>query len=162
MDLNPDFRDMLLALNDADVDYMVVGAYAVAAHGYPRATGDIDIWVRTDSETAPKIMKALIAFGAPMQEISESDFTSPSVVFQIGVPPGRIDILTVLSGVGFSSACLWSELEPDLDGFPSPDWHGDVLKERLANPSVEPPLALDEAMARIKERVHVSKNQGGS
>lgn len=104
MDLNPDFRDMLVALNDADVDFMVVGAYAVAAHGYPRATGDLDIWVRTDLETAPKIMRALTAFGAPMHEISESDFASPSVVFQIGVPPGRIDILTILSGVDFASA----------------------------------------------------------
>lgn len=104
MDLNPDFRDMLVALKDADVEYLVVGAYAVAAHGYPRATGDLDIWIRADDATAPKAMRALAAFGAPMHEISEADFAKPSIVFQIGVPPGRIDILTGLSGLNFQSA----------------------------------------------------------
>ena len=88
MDLNPDFRDMLHALNDADADFLVVGAYAVAAHGYPRATGDLDIWVRADVDNAPKVIAALSAFGAPMDQVSEEDFASPSIVFQIGVPPG--------------------------------------------------------------------------
>ena len=104
MEFNRDFRDMLLALNDADVDFLVVGAYAVAAHGFPRATGDLDIWVRADSESAPKVLAALKVFGLPMHEITEADFASPSVVFQIGVPPGRIDILTVVSGLQFDSA----------------------------------------------------------
>lgn len=70
----------------------------------------------------------------------------------------RLSVSEKLAAIDF----LWSELEPDLDEFPSPVWHGDVLRERLANPSVEPPVALDEAMARIKARVHASKNQGGS
>jgi hypothetical protein len=104
MDLNPDFRDMLLALSDARVDYLVVGAYAVAAHGFPRATGDLDLWVRADQETAPRVMRALAAFGAPMDEITEADFATPSIVFQIGVPPGRIDILTTILGVEFDAA----------------------------------------------------------
>ena len=104
MEFNQDFRDMLLALSDAKVDFLVVGAYAVAAHGFPRATGDLGIWVRADSESAPKVLAALKAFGAPMHEIAEADFASPSVVFQIGVPPGRIDILTVVSGLQFDSA----------------------------------------------------------
>lgn len=104
MEFNSDFRDMLVALNDADVDYLVVGAYAVAAHGFPRATGDLDIWVRATSDTAPKIMKALRIFGAPMDQIEEGDFSKPSIVFQIGVPPGRIDILTVVSGLVFDDA----------------------------------------------------------
>ena len=104
MDLNPDFRDMLHALNDADADFLVVGAYAVAAHGHPRATGDLDIWVRADVDNAPKVIAALSAFGAPLEQISEEDFASPSIVFQIGVPPGRIDILTDISGVDFGTA----------------------------------------------------------
>lgn len=104
MDLNPDFRDMLQALNDADADFLVVGAYAVAAHGHPRATGDLDIWVRADVENAPKVIAALSAFGAAMEQISEGDFASPSIVFQIGVPPGRIDILTDVSGIDFETA----------------------------------------------------------
>jgi hypothetical protein len=65
MDLNPDFKDMLHALKEANVDFLVVGAYAVAAHGHPRATGDLDIWIRADEETAPRVMIALAAFGAP-------------------------------------------------------------------------------------------------
>lgn len=104
MDLNPDFKDMLLALKDASVDFLVVGAYAVAAHGYPRATGDLDIWIRADDKTAPRVMRALAAFGAPIDELSEADFSGPSIVFQIGVPPGRIDILTAVTGVDFPSA----------------------------------------------------------
>jgi hypothetical protein len=119
MDLNPDFRDMLQALNDADADFLVVGAYAVAAHGHPRATGDLDIWVRADVENAPKVIVALSAFGAPMDQISEQDFASPSVVFQIGVPPGRIDILTDVSGVEFRTA--WeSRMSITIDGISFP------------------------------------------
>jgi hypothetical protein len=95
---------MLLALKDANVDFLVVGAYAVAAHGYPRATGDLDIWIRADEGTAPRVMRALAAFGAPIGELSAADFSVPSLVFQIGIPPGRIDILTTISGVDFSDA----------------------------------------------------------
>jgi hypothetical protein len=115
MDLNLDFKEMFLALRDAKVDFLVVGAYAVAAHGYPRATGDLDIWIRANEETAPRVMKALAVFGASMHEISESDFTTPSIVFQIGVPPGRIDILTTITGVDFDLA--WqNRLQISLDG----------------------------------------------
>lgn len=104
MDLNPDFKDMLIALKDANVDFLVVGAYAVAAHGYPRATGDLDIWIRADDGTAPRVMRALAAFGAPISELTIADFSAPSIVFQIGVPPGRIDILTTVSGLDFAYA----------------------------------------------------------
>ena len=104
MEFNTDFSDMLLELSAAKVDYLVVGAYAVAAHGHPRATGDLDIWVRADSKTAPRIMLALKNFGAPVGEVNESDFANPSIIFQIGVPPGRIDIITTVSGLEFDSA----------------------------------------------------------
>ena len=115
MDFNQDFRDMLVALNDAEVDYLVVGAYAVAAHGFPRATGDLDIWVRANPESAEGLLKALTVFGAPMHKVSADDFSSPSIVFQIGVPPGRIDILTDVSGINFDAA--WANrMTVEIDG----------------------------------------------
>jgi Nucleotidyl transferase of unknown function (DUF2204) len=105
--LNPDFKDMLSCLRDEKVDFIVVGAYALAAHGFPRATGDIDIWVRSDAENAPKVVRALAKFGAPISEISEHDFTVPHRVLQIGVEPSRIDLLTSIDGVEFDEA--WEE-----------------------------------------------------
>src|SRR5436305_4101138 len=102
--LNPDFRDILSCLKDEKVDFIIVGAYALAAHGFPRATGDIDIWVRNSSDNARKIMYALNKFGAPTSNISEEDFTSPDIVVQIGVEPCRIDLLTCISGVDFDEA----------------------------------------------------------
>ena len=102
--LNPDFRDMLLALSEENVEWLLVGAYALAAHGLPRATGDIDVWVNATTDNAPRLMAALKRFGAPMQQISESDFTAENIVFQIGLAPRRIDILTSVDGVTFSEA----------------------------------------------------------
>ncbi|HEX8651847.1 MAG TPA: nucleotidyltransferase [Pyrinomonadaceae bacterium] len=102
--LNPDFREMLLCLKDEEVDFIIVGAYALAAHGFPRATGDIDIWVRNSFENAQKIMRALIKFGAPISHLSEADFTAPDVIVQLGVEPCRIDLMTGIDGVGFNEA----------------------------------------------------------
>jgi hypothetical protein len=115
--LNPDFRDMLSALNEAGVEFLIVGAYALAAHGLPRATGDIDIWVRPSESNARHVWEALRAFRAPTSRISCSDFTQPDVVFQIGVAPRRIDILTSISGIEFEEA--WSERHTAVvDGLP--------------------------------------------
>lgn len=83
---------------------MVVGAYAMAVHGRPRATGDIDLWVEATAENAVKVYRALQAFGAPLQDLSEADLTTPGVVFQMGLPPRRIDILTRVSGLEFVDA----------------------------------------------------------
>jgi hypothetical protein len=102
--LNPDFKDMLSCLKEEEVDVIVVGAYALAAHGFPRATGDIDIWVRNSSENAQKIVRALMKFGAPVSHLSEKDFTAPDVIVQLGVEPCRIDLLTGIDGVGFDEA----------------------------------------------------------
>ena len=113
--LNPDFRDMLLALSEEDVEWLLVGAYALAAHGLPRATGDIDVWVNATTDNAPKLMAALERFGAPMQQISESDFTTENIVFQIGLAPRRIDILTSVDGVEFSEAWQLKE-KKDVEG----------------------------------------------
>ena len=105
--LNPDYRDMLSAFAEAEVEYLLVGAYALAVHGHPRATGDIDLWVRPDAENAERVLQALKAFGAPLAQISADDFTQPEVVLQIGVSPRRIDILTSIDGVDFAEA--WPE-----------------------------------------------------
>lgn len=102
--LNDDYREMLHILLDERVEFILVGAYALAAHGYPRATGDIDIWVRSSAENALRVYQALAQFGAPLQNISPEDFTNPEVIFQIGVAPRRIDIITSITGVDFSEA----------------------------------------------------------
>jgi hypothetical protein len=102
--MNQDFVDLLRAFVAREVRFLVVGAYALALHGRPRATGDLDVWVDATPENAPRVMQALAAFGAPMQGISEPDFATPGVVYQIGLPPGRIDILTTLTGITFAEA----------------------------------------------------------
>ena len=120
--MNRDFVDLLRAFADADVRCLIVGAYALAHLGRPRATGDLDIWVDPTPLNAPRVMRALAAFGAPLDGISEIDFARPGVVFQIGVPPGRIDILTELTGLTFDeawptrSAGLFGELTVDFLG----------------------------------------------
>ncbi len=104
--LNPDFRDMLCALIDEGVRFLVVGAYAVSFHGHPRTTGDIDLWVRPDADNATRVWRALERFGAPRAALGldESDFARPDNVVQLGVLPRRIDLLTSVSGVSFDAA----------------------------------------------------------
>jgi hypothetical protein len=102
--MNPDFVDLLREFIAAEVRFLVVGAYALALHGRPRATGDLDIWVDPTPANAPRVMRALAAFGAPLAEISADDFARPGIAYQIGVPPGRIDILTDLTGLTFAEA----------------------------------------------------------
>ncbi len=97
--LNPDYREMLSALCDAKADFIIVGAFSLAVHGNPRATGDIDILIRPSEENAVKVMAALRVFGAPLDQISPADLVHPETVFQIGVVPRRIDILTALEGI---------------------------------------------------------------
>jgi hypothetical protein len=102
--MNPDFVDLLRALLAADVRFMVVGAYAVGVHGRPRATKDLDVWVDATPENAPKVMRALVEFGAPLMGLSEKELGEPGVGLQIGMEPLRIDILTKISGVTFAEA----------------------------------------------------------
>ena len=102
--LNKDYKEMLQLLLEEQVDFILVGAYALAAHGYPRATGDIDIWVRADEINSINIYKALERFGAPLDQITVNDFANEGIVFQIGVTPRRIDIITHLDGVSFGEA----------------------------------------------------------
>ena len=102
--MNPDFRDLLRALSDAGARFLVVGAYAVSFHSEPRATGDLDIWVDPAPDNGARVYRALAAFGAPLSELSESDLSTPDVVFQIGVAPRRIDIMTSITGMDFGDA----------------------------------------------------------
>ncbi len=102
--MNPDFAEILAELSAAGAQFLVVGAHAVAAHARPRATGDLDVWVRPTSENAEKVWSALVAFGAPLHELTEEDLASEDLVFQMGVEPGRIDILTTIEGVRFEDA----------------------------------------------------------
>lgn len=102
--MNRDFAEILAALSEAGADYLVVGAHAMAAHQRPRATGDLDIWVRATPENATRVWQALTRFGAPLGELSLADLSSPGIVFQMGLPPLRIDILTELSGIKFDEA----------------------------------------------------------
>jgi hypothetical protein len=105
--LNPDFRDILSTFNAEGVEYLLVGAYALAAYGVPRATGDIDLWVRPSQQNAERVWRALEGFGAPLERLSVGDLTSPDLVVQIGVSPRRIDVLTSIDGVDFEAA--WPE-----------------------------------------------------
>lgn len=102
--MNKDFVEILFALSDAGADFVVVGAHALALHGHPRATGDLDILVRPSAENAVKVWRALVAFGAPLFDLTLEDLSQPGIVFQMGLPPRRIDILTAIAGVGFDEA----------------------------------------------------------
>ena len=100
----PYSRDMLRALSAERVEYLLVGGYAIGLHGFNRATGDIDFWVRRTPENAARVMRALKVFGAPLTGLTEADLDAPKAVFQLGVAPERIDILTSTSGVEFDEA----------------------------------------------------------
>lgn len=102
--LNKDYKEMLQLLSEEQVDFIIVGAYALGVHGYPRATGDIDIWVKPDNTNSRKLYKALIRFGAPLEQIEIDDFSEEGIIFQIGVIPRRIDIITKIDGVTYEEA----------------------------------------------------------
>jgi predicted nucleotidyltransferase len=102
--LNEDYKDMLRSLNDERVKYLLVGAYALAVHGFPRATKDIDFFVEASPDNAESLLRALTQFGAPVANLSSADFAVEGIVYQIGSGPRRIDILTRIDGVTFTSA----------------------------------------------------------
>lgn len=112
--LNPDYKEMLSTLSDERVEFIVVGAYALAVYGFPRATGDIDIWIRRSSDNAQRVWRALLKYGVPLLGLTKEDLTTAGIVFQIGLAPRRIDILTSIDGVEFDEAksqCKIVEIE---------------------------------------------------
>jgi hypothetical protein len=104
--LNDDFRDVVVQFADSGVEFVIVGAFALAFHGAPRASGDIDLYVRPSDENAARVYAALLRFGAPLPAhgVAASDFAREGTVYQIGLPPRRIDVLTQISGVTFDEA----------------------------------------------------------
>lgn len=114
----PDFKELLLAFNEHDVEYLIVGAHALAAHGHVRATKDLDLWVRPDESNAQKVLRALSDFGAPLSNLTSDDLSKKETIFQIGLPPLRIDIITNIDGVEFEDA--WPDrLETLFGGVPA-------------------------------------------
>lgn len=138
MEIQPDFRELLALLNKHAVEYLVVGGYALAFHGAPRFTGDIDIFVRPQEQNAARILDALNEFGFGSVGLTEKDFTTPHKVVQLGAPPVRVDLITSLTGVSWEQAAAGK----------SPGNYGDVpvffigRKEFIAN---------KRAMARKKD-----------
>jgi hypothetical protein len=119
--LNEDFRDILRALLATQAQFIVVGAYAVAAHGIARATGDLDIWVAPQPDNAERVWRALVAFGAPVESMGVhlEDLATEGMVVQIGLAPRRVDLLTSLTGATFRDA--WEErVEHEVDGLRIP------------------------------------------
>lgn len=104
MEIQQDFKDLLELLNSRDVDYLIVGGYALAFHGCPRFTGDIDIYIKPTRENAERVLSALGAFGFGGIGIGLDDLCTPEKVIQLGVPPVRIDLLTSISGVSVDQA----------------------------------------------------------
>ena len=105
--MNPDFKELLLAFNAHNVEYLIVGAHALAAHGHVRATKDLDLWVRPERANARKVLQALLDFGAPLSDLTADDLSRNETIFQIGLPPLRIDIITDIDGVEFAEA--WTD-----------------------------------------------------
>jgi hypothetical protein len=102
--MNRDFVEMLSALSAAGARFLIVGAHALAAYGTPRATGDLDIWIDAAPENAARVLRALTEFGAALFDLTVEDLSKPDTVFQLGLPPCRIDILSSISGVEFNDA----------------------------------------------------------
>lgn len=141
--LNSDYKDMLQVLLDNDVKFLLVGAYAMGVHGYPRATGDIDIWVEPSSDNSARVYHSMVEFGAPPHEIDETTFATPDVVFQIGVAPRRIDIITTISGVGFDDAYQQRQIV-EIEGLPIPILSlGDMIRNKRATGRDEDRLDAD-------------------
>ncbi len=115
--MNSDYVDMLKCLNSAGVDYILVGGWAVNMYGYIRATVDLDIWILADMENAKKVYSAVAEFGAPVSEMKPEEFAEYGMMFQIGVAPCRVDIISKISGVSYADA-VQRAVPKTIDGIP--------------------------------------------
>ncbi len=113
--LNQDFKEFIQSLNDNQVRYLVIGGYAVALHGYPRYTKDIDIWIEMSPDNANRMLQALRQFGFASLDLQPEDFMTPNQVIQLGYPPNRIDLITTPDGVDFVT-CYVARLEVEIAG----------------------------------------------
>ena len=132
MQLDRDFREFLECLAGRDVRFLVVGGYAVAVHGHPRYTGDLDLWIWTGIENADSLLFALSDFGFGSLGLVADDFTEPGRVVQLGYPPVRIDLLTSIDGVDFE-ACFSRRVEIVIEGLAVPFIGLDDLRRNKAS-----------------------------
>jgi len=149
--LNEDYKEMLQCLAEEDVKFLLVGAYALAAHGYPRATMDIDFWVLPSPENAEAVLRAVRRFGAPLHGLTLEDLQKDDTVFQIGVAPRRIDIITGASGLRFDEAFQHSspiEMEGLLIRIPSLE---DLIRNKHAAGRTKD-LADAEALEALRDQ----------
>jgi len=145
--VSPDFKELLLAFNARNVDYLVVGAHALAAHGHVRATKDLDVWVRPDKANAGRVLQALSDFGTPLGDLTIEDLSKTGTVFQIGLPPLRIDIITHVDGVNFPDA--WRDrLQTSFGGAPA----SVISRHHL--------IANKKAAARLQDLADVERLEG--
>ncbi|MBW1696632.1 MAG: nucleotidyltransferase [Deltaproteobacteria bacterium] len=147
--LNEDYKDMLRALSDEKVKFLLIGAYAMAAHGYPRATMDIDIWVMPSPENADAVVRALRRFGAPLHNLAKEDLQKDGTIFQIGVAPRRIDLITAVSGLQFEEVYRRS-LSVNIEGIEVhiPSIDDMILNKRASGRTKD--LADAEALESLK------------
>ena len=136
--LNEDYKEILQSLEEENVKFLLVGAYAMAAYGYIRATMDIDIWVMPSVNNGEAVLRALRKFGAPLHGLTIDDIQKDDTIFQIGVAPRRIDIMTGASGLQFDEAFAQS-LETDVEGL------------RIHIPSLEDLILNKKATGRTKD-----------
>ena len=147
--LNEDYKEMLQCLADERVRFLIVGAYALAAHGYPRATMDIDVWIMPSPENGEAVLRALRRFGAPLHGLTIADLQKDDTIFQIGVAPRRIDIITGASGLRFEDAFTRSvviNIEGIQVRIPSVD---DLIRNKRASGRTKD-LADAEALESLK------------
>lgn len=143
MGVNPDFRDLFSELNAAEARFLVVGAHAVSFHSVPRYTKDLDVLIGCDPVNAERVFAALGLFGAPLDRLELSDLSTPDTIFQIGVEPNRIDILTTIDGVEFDVA--WERRERTT--------YGDVP---IAVLGLDDLIAAKRAAGRPQDRLDLS------
>jgi len=153
IELPDDFRDMLVELADAGADFVLLGGHAVAFHGHPRATKDLDVLVRADPANAAKVYRALAAFGAPLAtfEVGEADFATYDGILQIGLPPRRIDILNRASGITFDAAIASGDAL-EIDGRRIPVIGLEALLQNKRAAAREQDVADLAALERITRR----------
>ncbi len=113
--LNQDFKEFIQSLNDNQVRYLIIGGYAVAFHGYPRYTKDMDVWIAMNPDNAARMIKALEQFGFGSLGLEMQDFLVPEQMIQLGYAPNRIDLLTTLEGVEFEE-CHAVRVEVEIEG----------------------------------------------
>lgn len=133
MILNQDFKEFIQSLNDNQVRFLIVGGYAVAFHGHPRYTKDIDIWIEISRQNAERVVNALTQFGFASLNLTADDFLEPGIVLQLGYPPNRIDLLMGLGGVDFAT-CYASRIQTEIEGviLPFIDLENLILNKRAS------------------------------